>query len=78
MAAQEKFLDSGLFYIPSRKELIWLLEREEYGSLYVIDADSGAFKYELTPGDFTVRAHPVLRPGGGNHIFLRFRCEGRD
>lgn len=55
MAAQEKFLDSGLFYIPSRKELIWLLEREEYGSLYVIDADSGTFKYELTPGDFTVR-----------------------
>lgn len=28
MAAQEKFLDSGLFYIPSRKELIWLLERK--------------------------------------------------
>lgn len=55
MASQDHFLDSGLFYIPERKELVWLLEREEYGSLYVIDADSGRFKYELTPGDFTVR-----------------------
>ena len=54
-AAQESFQDSGLFYIPEDEKLIWLLERENWASLYLIDAKTGTFEKDLTPGEYTAR-----------------------
>ncbi len=54
-ASQEYFMDSGLLYLPQSRELIWLTEEEEGASLYRLDADTGAFKDNLTPGSYCVR-----------------------
>jgi len=54
-AAQEAFADPGLRYLPESRELIWLLERDNWASLYLIDADTGETKKDLTPGDYGPR-----------------------
>jgi len=54
-AAQESFQDSGLLYIPGDEKLIWLLERDNWASLYLIDAKTGTFEKDLTPGEYTAR-----------------------
>lgn len=54
-ASQESFMDSGLLYLPERQELVWLLERDNWASLYLFDSENGQIKRELTPGAYTVR-----------------------
>ncbi len=54
-ASQESFMDSGLLYLPESHELIWLLEKDDWGSLYLFDCESRQIKRDLTPGQYTVR-----------------------
>lgn len=74
-ASQDYFMDSGLLYLPQSRELIWLTEEEEGASLHVLDADSGDFKKNLTPGPYCVRRIRHWDAGKGE---LYFSASGKE
>ncbi len=41
-------------YLPSSNEIIWYSERDDWGHLYLYDANSGKQKTQITKGDFVV------------------------
>ncbi|MGG4498779.1 DPP IV N-terminal domain-containing protein [Brevibacillus reuszeri] len=74
-ASQEIFNDPGLLYLPESEELIWLLERDECASLFLIDAADGRIKRDLTPGPYTARR---MRHYNKNTRTLYFTASGRE
>src|ERR1700677_4748141 len=53
------FFDSGYDhvnwrYLSERKEILWFSQRENWGNLYLYDADSGKLKHAVTKGDWNV------------------------
>lgn len=74
-AAQEGFNDSGLIYLPDSRELLWLLEKENWASVYLLDADTGEFKNDLAPGDYNARR---IRYVDEVNRLLYFSASGRE
>ena len=74
-AAQEVYSDSGLYLLPETGELLWLLERDEYASIWLVDARSGVFVRDLTPGDYTARR---IRHVDRQGRMLYFSASGRE
>jgi dienelactone hydrolase len=57
--------DTGKKYrydIADGKEIIWMSERDGWAHLYLVDGASGAFKQQITKGDWVVRAVNHLDP----------------
>jgi dipeptidyl-peptidase 4 len=53
------FFDSGYDhvnwrYLSKRKEILWFSQRQNWGNLYLYDADSGKLKHAVTEGDWNV------------------------
>lgn len=74
-AAQEVYMDSGLHYLPGTGELLWLVERDEYASIWRIDANTGVFLRDLTPGPYTARR---IRFVDEQNRLLYFSASGRE
>lgn len=74
-AAQEAYMDSGLRYLPDTSELLWLVERDDYASIWLVDANTGAFLRDLTPGPYTARR---IRFVDEHNRLLYFSASGRE
>jgi dipeptidyl-peptidase-4 len=76
----ETFLESGngrvnWRYLPGSNEIIWFSERDNWGHLYLVDAQSGREKHPITSGDGNVTQ--LLRVDERNRL-LYFTAVGRE
>jgi dipeptidyl aminopeptidase/acylaminoacyl peptidase len=62
-------------YLPKTNEIIWYSERDNWGHLYLYDAQTGKVKNQITKGDFVVTR--LLKVDEKNRV-LYFVADGRE
>jgi dipeptidyl aminopeptidase/acylaminoacyl peptidase len=62
-------------YLPKSNEIIWYSERDNWGHLYLYDAQTGKLKNQITKGDFVVTR--LLKVDEKNRV-LYFLADGRE
>jgi len=62
-------------YLPKSNEIIWYSERDNWGHLYLYDAQTGKLKNQITKGDFVVTR--LLKVDEKNRL-LYFLADGRE
>ncbi|NNF34183.1 MAG: prolyl oligopeptidase family serine peptidase [Saprospiraceae bacterium] len=62
-------------YLSATDELIWYSERDDWGHLYLYDANSGDLKNQITKGDWVVTQ--VLRIDEKNRV-IYFNAQGKE
>jgi len=62
-------------YLPKSNEIIWYSERDNWGHLYLYDAQTGKLKNQITKGDFVVTR--LLKVDEKNRM-LYFLADGRE
>lgn len=62
-------------YLQDRDEIIWYSERDNWGHLYLYDAQNGELKHQITEGDFVVTR--LLHIDAQNGV-LFFAANGRE
>jgi len=64
---EETFYESGgnWRFLSSRDEVLWFSQRDDWGHLYLYDADSGALKRQVTGGEGNVREILRVDEGAG-------------
>lgn len=66
-------------YLPASKEMIWYSERDNWGHLYLYNAETGNLKNQITKGDFVVtRLLKVDEKNRMLYFLANGREEGRD
>lgn len=66
-------------YLPASNEVIWYSERDDWGHLYLYNAETGALKNQITKGDFVVtRVLKVDEKNKTIYFLANGREEGRD
>lgn len=56
---EDSFFESGVnaiswYYLDKSNEFIWFSQRSDWGHFYLINADTGEIKHQITQGDWTV------------------------
>ncbi len=62
-------------YLPATNEFIWYSERDDWGHLYLYNANTGQVKNQITKGDFVVTE--LLKMDEENRV-LYFEANGRE
>ena len=62
-------------YLEESDEIIWYSERDNWGHLYLYDAQNGQLKHQITKGDFVVTR---LKHIDKNNSVLYFEANGRE
>ena len=62
-------------YLEDRDEIIWYSERDNWGHLYLYDAEEGELKHQITKGDFVVTRLEHIDEQNG---VLFFEANGRE
>lgn len=62
-------------YLPASNEIIWYSERDNWGHLYLLDAQTGKLKNQITKGDFVVTK--VLKVDQKERV-IYFLANGRE
>lgn len=66
-------------YLPDTNEIIWYSERDNWGHLYLYDAETGKLKHQITKGDFVVTELLAMDTDNRKLYFLaNGREKGRD
>ncbi|ARD44296.1 DPP IV N-terminal domain-containing protein [Colwellia sp. PAMC 21821] len=79
----QSFFESGVSsiswkYLDKSNEFIWFSQRSNWGHLYLINAESGEIKNQITKGDWTVLALLNVNQETGKLIFSGAGKEGGD
>jgi dipeptidyl-peptidase-4 len=56
-------------YLEASNEIIWYSERDNWGHLYLYDAQNGQLKHQITKGEFVVTRLKHIDPKRGGFIF---------
>ncbi|MCG8330773.1 MAG: S9 family peptidase [Chitinophagales bacterium] len=63
------------YYLEASNEVIWYSERDNWGHLYLYDAQNGQLKHQITKGEFVVTRLKHIDQKGG---ILFFEANGRE
>ncbi|WP_448565800.1 DPP IV N-terminal domain-containing protein [Thalassotalea ganghwensis] len=79
----DAFFESGVagiswHYLDKSNEIIWFSQRSNWGHLYLIDANTGKVKRQITQGDWTVIALLHVDQANGQLVFTGAGREGSD
>ena len=79
----KSFFESGVSdiswkYLDQSHEFIWFSQRSNWGHLYLVDAETGKIKNQITKGDWTVLALLNVNQDTGKLIFTGAGKEGGD
>ncbi len=80
---EQSFFESGVSgiswkYLDKSNEIIWFSQRSNWGHLYLIDANTGEIKNQITQGDWTVLELLNVDQNTGKLIFTGAGKEGGD